>query len=154
MRAFFLVLAYFVIATPTHAQQFTSPSDLVETLYNSYFSGLQIDDFDPYLSDDLTQQMSGKVGMSEFDALGFDPIVGVKDWAPRHFEIVPLEATLDKARITVRFESHGLPVSVTLTLIREPAHGWQIDHIAGVAGDRTWCTNTIIALKPATDIAP
>ena len=154
MRAFFFVLGCFFIATPTHAQQFTSPADLVETLYNSYFTGLQIDDFDPYLSDDLTRQMSGKVGMSEFEALGFDPIVGVEDWAPRKFEIVPLESTVDQARISVRFESHGLLVSVTLTLIREPAHGWQIDHIAGLAGDRSWCTNTIIALKPAPNNAP
>ena len=154
MRAFFILLACLVVGAPAQAQQFMSPSDLVETLYNSYFAGLQIDDFDPYLSDDLTRQMSGKVGMSEFEALGFDPIVGVRNWAPRHFEILPLESTPDTARITVQFASDGLPVSVTLTLVREAAHGWQIDHIAGVAGARSWCTNSIIALKPAPDTAP
>jgi hypothetical protein len=56
-------------------QQFTSPSDLVNTLYSSYFDGVEIDDFAPYLSVNLTRKMAGRVGMTQFSALGFDPIV-------------------------------------------------------------------------------
>lgn len=142
------LMVAWTLASPAAAQQFTSPIDLVETLYDSYFSGLPIDDFDPYLSTDLTSQMAGKVGVAEFAVLGFDPIVGEPDWDPRNFTAKLLELEGDKARVEVRFISRGMPVAVTLTLILEQVHGWQIDHIAGLAGERTWCTNDIVALKP------
>ena len=135
-------------ASTAEAQQFASPIDLVETLYSSYFSGLVIDDFAPYLSDRLTAQMDGKVGVSEFEVLGFDPIVGHADWEPRNFEAELLEQGEHEAQAKVGFISHNVQISITLTLILEPLHGWQIDHIAGVAGNKTWCTNDIIALKP------
>ncbi|MDB5612938.1 MAG: hypothetical protein JWQ22_591 [Devosia sp.] len=135
-------------AAAAQAQKFTSPIDLVETLYSSYFSGLVIDDFDPYLSDELTNQMDGKVGVSEFQVLGFDPIIGDANWEPRNFKAELVEQDGNEARVHVSFISRALPISLTLTLTLEPLHGWQIEHIAGVAGDRTWCTNDILALKP------
>ncbi|MET3900383.1 hypothetical protein ABIB57_004349 [Devosia sp. UYZn731] len=73
------------IVTTAFGQQFDSPTDLVETLYNSYFDGLSIAELTPCLSDDLTRQMSGKVGISEFKALCFDPIVSGPNWEPRNF---------------------------------------------------------------------
>ena len=135
-------------ASAVQAQQFTSPIDLVKTPHSRYFSGLAIDDFDPYLSDGLTNQMGGKVGVSEFQVLGFDPIVGDANWEPRNFKAELVEQDGDEARVHVSFISHTVPISVTLTLTLEPLHGWQIDHIAGVAGDKKWCTNDILALKP------
>jgi hypothetical protein len=135
-------------------QQFTSPSDLVNTLYSSYFDGVEIDDFAPYLSDNLTRKMAGRVGMTQFSALGFDPIVADPHWEPRHFRAVPLKEAADEAKFQVSFETRGVPVSITMTLIQEAMHGWQIDHIAGVAGDRTWCTNDIVALSPAETATP
>lgn len=130
------------------AQQFTSPIDLVETLYSSYFSRLTIEDFDPYLSDALTDRMNGKVGVSEFEVLGFDPIVGDADWEPRNFRTELIQQDIKQARVHVGFLSHSVPISITLNLVIEPLNGWQIDHIAGVAGSKTWCTNDIVALKP------
>lgn len=129
-------------------QQFDSPTDLVETLYNSYFDDLKIDDLAPYLSDDLTRQMSGKVGSAEFNVLGFDPIVGEPNWEPRNFRTELVNETGDKAEVKVDFVTRGTPVSITMDLVREPRHGWQINHIAGQSGARRWCTNDIIALRP------
>lgn len=134
-------------------QQFESPTDLVETLYNSYFDDLPIDDLAPYLSDDLTRQMSGKVGMSEFKMLGFDPIVGDPNWEPRNFRTELASKSADNAEVKVSFTTKRTPVSITIDLVREPRHGWQIDHIAGRAGERTWCTNDIVALRPANGVA-
>lgn len=131
------------------AQAFTTPSDLVDTLYESYFVGVKIDDFAPYLSEDLTRQIAGKIGQSHFALLGFDPLVVDADWAPRHFRSILQSEGGDEAQVEVTFETLNKPVTVRLTLIHEPLHGWQIDHIAGVSGDRTWCTNDIIALSPA-----
>lgn len=144
------VILAWSFASAAQAQQFTSPIDLVETLYSSYFSGVAIDDFAPYLSDGLTSRMDGKVGVSEFQVLGFDPIVGDRAWEPRNFKAELVEQDAAKARVHVGFISHDVPISVTLTLTLEPLHGWQIEHIAGVAGDKTWCTNDILALKPVT----
>lgn len=138
-----------LMAFPVDAQQFSTPIDLVETLYNSYFIGMAIDDFAPYLSDDLTRQIDGKVGTAEFRVLGFDPIVGESNWSPRHFIAELVEQTTDHAKVRVDFFTNGMPVSVTFTLVHERLHGWQIDHISGTSGRRTWCTNDIIALRPA-----
>ena len=143
-----LGLWLWVVVAPL-CQQFSSPADLVDTLYDSYFSGVVIDDFAPYFSDGLTRQMDGRVGMSEFEALGFDPIVGDPQWAPRNFRITAQDQTRDTAQVEVSFDTRNVPVSLKMTLVREPAHGWQIDHIAGKAGTHTWCTNDIIALSPA-----
>lgn len=93
-------------ASTAQAQQFATPIDLVETLYSSYFSGLVIDDFAPYLSDSLTAQMDGKVGVSEFEVLGFDPIVGDADWEPRNFKAELLEQGEHEAQARVGFISH------------------------------------------------
>ena len=74
---------------------------MVETLYSSYFGALVIDDFDPYLSDGLTNLMNGKVGVSEYQVLGFDPIVGDANWEPRNFKAELLEQGEDEARVKV-----------------------------------------------------
>ena len=152
MRVALIGMSFWIAAiSAAPAQQFDTPLDLIETLYGSYFDGLPIDDFGPYLSDDLTRKMDDSVGVSEFKALGFDPIVSDPNWQPRDFQAAALFETKESAQVQIRFETNGTPVSLTITLIRETAHGWQIDHLAGSAGDRTWCTNDIIALSPVQD---
>lgn len=155
MRKLLIGLSFGIAAVSgALAQQFDTPLDLVETLYGSYFDALPIADFAPYFSDDLTRQLAGTVGVSEFEALGFDPIVSDPNWEPRDFSTVTLLETHDRAQVLVGFETRRTPVSIKISLVREPLHGWQIDHIAGSAGDRTWCTNTIIALHPTDRAAP
>lgn len=149
MRVVSTGLFFWIAAiSATSAQQFNSPLDLVETLYGSYFDGVAIDDLSPYLSNDLTRQMDGSVGVSQFQALGFDPIVSDPNWSPRGFQAVTVQQTEENSQVQVDFETSGVPVSIKITLVREPVHGWQIDHLAGSAGGRTWCTNDIIALSP------
>lgn len=143
------LLAFVAICHPSAAQQFGTPEDLVETLYGGYFGKLRLDDFSPYLSDELTKAMAGgKVGISQFEALGFDPIVGSADWEPRDFHITSLHQNTDTAQVMVSFTTRGLPVTVTLDLVLEPINGWQISHLAGKSGARSWCTNDIV--KAAT----
>lgn len=93
--------------------------------------------------------MSRKVGIGYFKVLGFDPIVGDPNWEPHNFRAELVKETGDKAQVDVSFASRGTPVSITIDLIREPRHGWQINHIAGRAGERTWRTNNIVGLRPA-----
>lgn len=147
---FALVLALAVL--PATAQQFATPEDLVETLYGSYFNKTGVDDFSPYLSDEMTRAMAGrKVGLSQFEVLGFDPIVGSPDWEPRDFKVTRLSLVGNTAKLNVRFTSHGTAVSVTIDLVREPVNGWQIAHLAGQSGTHTWCTNALVeASKPAS----
>jgi hypothetical protein len=146
MRLLLAVIVLSLSLLPARAQVFDTPEDLVETLYGGYFSQLPIDDFAPYLDDALTAALNGrKVGMSAFEALGFDPIVGNADWQPRNFKMTRRHLEGDTAQVEVDFINRGIPVSVTLDLVREAANGWQISHLAGKSQDRTWCTNDIVA---------
>lgn len=149
-RAFSGISLWLVAVVATPAQHFDTPADLVETLYQSYFSDVSIDDFGPYFSEGLTRQIDGKVAVSAFAALGFDPIVGDSNWQPRNFRVLSVHETGDKAQVNVSFTTRSLPVSITLDLVNEPADGWQIDHISGTAGERNWCTNDIISLHQGT----
>lgn len=146
MRLLFAAIILCLSLSPVRAQVFDTPEDLVETLYGGYFARVPIDDFAPYLDDALTAALDGrKVGMTAFDALGFDPIVGSADWQPRNFEMTRRHLDGDAAQVEVRFVNRGEPVTVTLDLVREAANGWQISHLAGRSKERSWCTNDIVA---------
>jgi hypothetical protein len=147
MRRF--LLAVFAFAAPglALAQEFTSPLDVVSTLYGTYFLNVPMRDITPYFSDDLTERLGGTiVGHEQFRHAGFDPLTGRLDWAPRGFKLSLLNQAQNTAQVRADFQDGSNAISVTYDLVREEPHGWQIDHIAGKAGDLTWCSNSILSM--------
>lgn len=147
MRRLFLALMVSLTPGPVFAQAFTSPLDVVSTLYGTYFLNVPLSDIRPYFSDKLTEQLGGAlVGREQFKAAGIDPLTGRLDWQPRGFDLSVLGQASDTAKVQARFQDGVATTAVTFDLIREKPHGWQIDHIAGTSGDRSWCTNAIVSM--------
>ncbi len=143
------LLALFAVSVPSLslAQEFTTPMDVVSTLYGTYFLNVPITDIAPYFSDELTDRLGGTtVGHDQFRAAGIDPLTGRLDWEPRSFKLDIVKQTDDTAEIKASFQDGATAVTVTYELVREHLHGWQIDHIAGTAGDKTWCTDAIVSM--------
>lgn len=147
MRVLLAAIALTIFSTvPSLAQQFSTPEDLVETLYGGYFDRQPIDDFEPYFSAELMAELEGHgLGSDDFAALGFDPIIGSSRWEPRDFRIVRQSLLGLKAQVEVSFTSHGVPVVIGMELVYENDQGWQIAHLVGRSGDQNWCTNDLIA---------
>lgn len=147
MRLLSLVILGLLSAGQTHAQEFTTPLDVVGTLYDSYFLGAPPQDIAPYFSDDLTDRLNGQeIGVAQFIATGLDPITGHLDWKPHSFSIALIDQQPEFAQIAVSFKDAGVPTRIVLDVVLEQDNGWQIDHIAGKAGEATWCTNAIISM--------
>lgn len=147
MRSCLLALLALTVPNLSQAQEFSTPLDVVGTLYGTYFLNVPLTDISPYFSDRLTERLNGKtVGHKEFSAAGIDPLTGRLNWDPRDFKLALLNQTADTAKVAASFNDGPTGISVTFDLVREDMHGWQIDHIAGEAGDQTWCTNSIVSM--------
>jgi hypothetical protein len=133
--------------TAAHGQEFTSPDDLLSSLYFNYLSGQPVTNFEPYFSDRLTSEMgSGQVPPDALEQLGFDPISGMgKPQVMTVFNLDTIEAKGLTAISTASFRAGGQLVTIKFDLVHEQRHGWQIDHISGTAGDVSWCSSDLIA---------
>ncbi len=147
MRSCLLALLALSVPSLSQAQEFTTPMDVVSTLYGTYFLNVPLTDISPYFSDELTDRLGGTtIGHDQFRAAGIDPLTGRLNWDPRGFKLALVEQTADAAEIKASFQDGLTTISVTFDLVREHMHGWQIDHISGEAGDQTWCTNSIVSM--------
>lgn len=145
-RSLFVFLA---VMTPglSQAQEFSSPLDVVSTLYGTYFLNVPLTDIRPYFSDRLTTRLGGTiVGNEQFSKAGLDPLTGQLEWDPRGFDLSIVWQTGDKAKVQAKFIDSTEPIVVTFLLVKEDLHGWQIDHLEGRSGEQTWCTNTIVSM--------
>lgn len=143
------LMAFLVSAVP--AQEFTSPDDLLSSLYSEYLSGRAVTNFEPYFSDRLTAEMDGaRVPREALRRLGFDPITGMGQ--RRLMTVFNLENLATEgltATSMASFRADGELFTIEFGLVREDRHGWQIDHISGKAGDVVWCTNDLVAAMRA-----
>lgn len=147
MRCCLLAVLAFAVPNLGLAQEFTSPLDVVSTLYGTYFLNVPVRDISPYFSDELTEKLGDTViGHDQFRMAGFDPLTGRLDWEPRGFQISLLHETGETAQVEATFQDGQTTISVTFDLVHEHPNGWQIDHIAGKAGERTWCTNAFVSM--------
>jgi hypothetical protein len=133
--------------TAAHGQEFTSPDDLLSSLYFNYLSGQPVTNFEPYFSDSLTAEMGGGlVPVKAVKQLGFDPISDMdKPELMTVFNLDTFEAKGLTATSTASFRTDGQLVTIKFDLVHERRHGWQIDHISGTAGDLSWCSNDLVA---------
>jgi hypothetical protein len=147
MRIFLPIAALFLTTSSLHAQEFTSPDDLMSALYNQYLGGQPVTNFEPYFSDDLTEKTHGaKVPQAALKKLGLDPITGMSEpHLMTVFNLETLETTGPTATSTATFKADGTVFVITFGLVHEADHGWQIEHISGKAGETSWCTNDLIA---------
>jgi hypothetical protein len=147
MRRGLLFIIFSCCPALSYAQEFTSPIDVVSTLYGTYFLNVPLTDIRPYFSDELTGQLGSTViGQEQFRRSGFDPLTSQLDWDPRGFALTLVRQNASTAVVLARFTEDSKAVTVSFELIKEVEHGWQIDHIEGTAGDQTWCTNAIVSL--------
>jgi hypothetical protein len=147
MRSCLLAVLAFAAPGFALAQEFSSPLDVVSTLYGTYFLNVPVRDITPYFSDELTERLGGTIiGHEQFRLAGFDPLTGRLDWDPRSFKLSLLNQALNTAQVRASFQDGTTTISVTYDLVREDPHGWQIDHIAGEAGELTWCSNSIVSM--------
>ena len=147
MRSLIILSAMTLLVSIAQGQEFTSPEDLLSSLYYEYLSGRAVTNFEPYFSNRLTAETNGaQLPPEALGRLGFDPLTGMDQ--PRLMTIFNLE-TLDTRGLTATsiasFTVDGVVVTINFELVREQRHGWQIDHISGKAGDVTWCSNDLIA---------
>lgn len=144
------LIALAILAAPPQsvlAQQFTSPNDLLSALYDQYLGGYAVTNFEPYFSDNLTQETNGaKVPREALKKLGLDPVTGLSEpQLMTTFNLETVETSGPTATSIASFRADGKAYTITFELVHEALHGWQIDHISGKVGDVTWCTNDLIA---------
>lgn len=144
-----ILAAITLLVHNVQAQEFGSPEDLLSTFYQAYLSA-PITNFEPYFSSRLTKEMNGgRLDNGALQRLGFDPITGANEpTLVTVFDLETTEAVGLTATSIATFRSGSELVTVSFELVREH-HGWQIDHISGRAGDRSWCTNDLVAAVQA-----
>jgi hypothetical protein len=126
------------------AQEFTSPLDVMETLYAAYLSGVEVHDLSPYFSDRLMEEIGDAHLSPEIIAnMGVDPMIGATDAQLSQLFIDDAGGGGKRAVVEVRFHNRRVPVELTFQLVLEPAVGWQIDHFHGKSGEIEWSAQTL-----------
>jgi hypothetical protein len=147
MRSCLLALMASFMPGLVSAQEFTSPLDVVSTLYNTYFLNVPLRDIRPYFSDRLTERLENAVvGRNEFREAGFDPLTGRLHWQPQGFKLDLISEAPTSAKVRASFKDEASSTEIVFDLVREDKHGWQIDHIEGSSGEQSWCTNSIVSM--------
>ncbi len=149
MRTILPILGLTLLSMPAAyaAPVFTTPMDLLGTLYNAYLGGHEVMDLDPYFSDRLEKEMQGVLLAPEvIQSLGVDPLVGA---IGADVTMLNMDAVSEGERVAVevRFHNREEPVFIRFELVEEAAHGWQIDHLRGKSGDVEWCTRSLVQAK-------
>ena len=128
-------------------QQFSSPRDLLSSLYEVVLFGSQPTAYySPFFSDRLTALLSpGILGPEEFRTLGFDPLTGFTGTSlVTVFNLETVDEGLLTAKAVATFRADNVPVTITFSLVREAAEGWQIDDLRGTSGEREWALSELI----------
>ena len=145
-RTLLVAVAVALTSAAAWAQEFTSPEDLLGTLYGVYLAGGSVDRLDPYFSDRLTAALStAHLNVDIVRLLGLVALTGTE--APGVLTVFNLQSATEAftAEAVVSFRNGDGPVSVTFDLGLESADGWQIDHIKGVSGTTSWCSGEMMA---------
>lgn len=134
-------------AASSLAQEFTSPQDVLTSLYEVILFGrAPLTEFEPYFTDRLSAAMAGgRLDLSTFRKLGFDPMTGVTN--SDLVTVFRLETTQEAeiaAKAVATFNAGATPVRIEFELVWEPNHGWQIDQLQGTAGDVRWTNQAFV----------
>lgn len=157
MRKLAIAIAMSLLgAAPGSAEQFSSPTDLLSTLYEAYLTQGGVTNLEPYFSDRLTQAMGGaRLSPEVMETLGVDPLVGASGANLTLLQIGEDAEDDKRAVVDVSFHNRALPVQLRFELVREPVYGWQIDHLEGKTGDVSWCSRSLVeASKKAAAAKP
>jgi len=118
----------------------------METLYAAYLSGVEVSDLSPYFSDRLTKELGdARISPRIIASMGVDPMTGASDPELTQLRIAAGDAEAERAVVEVSFHNRRVPVELKFELVREPVHGWQIDHLEGRSGDIEWNTRSIVS---------
>lgn len=140
-----IVAATLLLIVPLRAQQFSTPTDLLETVYEAYVSSGGITNLEPYFSDRLTEEMGeARLSPEIMEKIGVDPLVGAQDANITLLHMADEGGNDDRATVKVSFNNRQHPVQLTFGLVNEPVHGWQIDHLEGRSGAVEWCSRSIV----------
>ena len=147
---FFVTLVVAVLpAELGAAQQFTSPEDLLATLYDAYLTA-GVTSLEPYFSDELTQAMGdARITPAIMEAIGVDPLVGAEGAVITRFKLQSEPGEGERTAVEVAFHNRQTPVWLKFELVNEDKYGWQIDHLEGKSGEVTWCSRSIVAASNA-----
>lgn len=128
-------------------QQFSSPQDLLSSLYEVVLFGQQPSAYyAPFFSQRLTALLSGGIlGPEKFATLGFDPLTGFTGTSlVTVFNLETMREGPLTAEAVASFRADNVPVTIRFSLIREAAEGWQIDDLRGTSGEREWTLSDLI----------
>ena len=149
-----LICALLLVRPAAAQQQFNSPEDLLGTLYSAYMLN-GVSNLEPYFSDRLAQEMgNARLSPEILASMGVDPLVGAEGG---NLTLLKIESdTEDEERVvgTVTFHNRLVPVHLTFELVNEAVEGWQIDHLSGVSGKITWCSQSLIAAAKKQEAQP
>ena len=146
MRVVALAAGMLFALTPwASAQPFETPRDLLEALYEPYFTGTFEEDetifrseaLNALYAEDLENTPEGEIG-----AIDFDPYVDGQDYEIADLVIGEPVVTGDTAVVVVTFTNFGAPRQITFDLVEESG-GWKVDDLEGVSPEFTYRLSTI-----------
>ena len=146
-RASLAVLALAASRSPSLAQEFTSPQDVLTSLSEVIlFGSTPLTNFEPYFTDRLSSAMAGgSLAASTFQELGFDPMKGLTDRELiTLFRLETSPAAGRTAQAVSTFNAGTVPVRIEFELVWEGKHGWQIDQLQGTAGELLWTNEAFV----------
>lgn len=153
MQKFALAVALSLLPSlDVAAQQFTSPEDLLGTLYDAYLT-TGVTSLAPYFSDELTEAMGdARITPAIMEAMGVDPLVGAEGAVITQLKMQSEPGEGERTVVEVAFHNRQTPVQLKFVLVNEAKSGWQIDHLEGKSGEVTWCSRSIVAASGANQL--
>jgi hypothetical protein len=127
----FAFLAFALIITPSVAQDFSDPTDVIEALYAGYGPAY---DYPPDQSPLFSKRLNGlyeadaREANGEIGRIDFDPFINGQDYQLSNLEIDKPYLAGGRAVVRVSFENMGTPNEVGVLLVREGSL-WKIDDV-------------------------
>lgn len=128
----FAFLAFALIITPSVAQDFSDPTDVIEALYAGYGPAY---DYPPDQSPLFSERLNGlyeadarEANGEESDGSIFNPFINGQDYQLSNLEIDEPYLAGGKAVVRVSFE-HGYANEIGVLLVEEKVPVWKIDDV-------------------------
>lgn len=141
MRLAPLVAGLFLaLGSLASAQPYADPSELIEALYEPYFTGDFPSDDSQFRSAALQAAYDGDAQNTpdgELGALSFDPYVDGQDYEITDLEIGAAGIAGDYASADVSFKNFGEPRSLTYEMVFEDG-GWKVDDVVSNSPDNPY----------------
>ncbi|KFL27455.1 hypothetical protein JP74_07700 [Devosia sp. 17-2-E-8] len=139
------------LAAPAFAANYTTPRELLESIYQSYATDTFPEDSEEIYSSHLKGLFAAdreRTPEGEIGALDFDPFVNGQDYDLADLVIDEPVVSGETATSTVRFVNLGEKNVLDISMVRE-ADGWKIDNVESVEGEVQWKLTEILGEIPA-----